>query len=258
MPTAGPPSLLLMTPCYGGQVTALFANAVLGLQQACHERGLRFAWRLLGSDALITRARAEMAASFLAETDATHMLFVDADIGFSPDQVFRLLDFGADVAAAAYPTKQFDWPALARLIAEGHPAPHAASFNYVLGVEDTGTVEVRNGFAKVRYAGTGFLMVRRAALLRMCEAYPALRYRRVQAVGDPLIDSPYRVALFDCMIDPVSGAYLSEDFAFCRRWTDLGGEIWLDVRSRLTHQGSYAFEGDLAARLVPKAATGGD
>jgi len=243
--------LLLMTPCFGGQVTTLFAGSLLRLQAACLARGLPFDWRLHGGDALITRARAELMTSFLDETDATHLLFVDADIGFAPEQVFRLLEFGADVAAAAYPTKRFNWPVLTRLLRDGHPAAEAASFNYVLGVENTAAVAVRDGFASVRYAGTGFLMLRRSALLTLCAAHPELRYRGVQAAEDRLKDSPHRVALFDCMIDPDSGAYLSEDFAFCRRWTALGGEIWLDVRSRLSHAGGYTFEGDLAMQLRP-------
>ena len=247
------PKLLLMTPCYGGQVTTLFANAVLRLQAACQERGISFDWRLAGGDALITRARAELTAAFLHETDATHLLFVDADIGFAPEQAFRLLHFDADVTAAAYPAKQFNWPLLAKLLREEHKAAEAASFNYVLGVEHTEAVTVRDGFARVRYAGTGFLMLRRAALLKLCAAHPELRYRGVQATDDRSRDNPYRVALFDCMIDPVSGAYLSEDFAFCRRWTELGGEIWLDVHSQLTHLGAYAFAGDLGVQLRPLA-----
>lgn len=245
-----------MTPCHGGQVTTLFANPVLRPRIACRARGIAFGWRLHGSDALITRARAEMTGAFLDETDATHLLFVDADIGFTPEQAFRLLHFAADVTAAAYPAKQFNWPVLARLPREGHPAAEAASFNYVPGVEDAASVVVRDGFAKVRYAGTGFLMLRRAALLKLCAAHPELRYRSVQAADDRLKDSPFRVALFDCLIDPATGADLSEDFAFCRRWNEIGGAIWLDVNSQLTHQGSYAFAADLARRLMPMKTEG--
>ena len=39
------------------------------------------------------------------------------------------------------------------------------------------------------------------------------------------------------MIDPATGTYLSEDFAFCKRWTDIGGEIWADLESRSTMSG---------------------
>ena len=70
-----------------------------------------------------------------------------------------------------------------------------------------------------------------------------------QYAGDPLAASPHRFALFDCLIDPATGVYLSEDFAFCRRWTDLGGEIWIDVESRLTHVGPHAFVGDFATQF---------
>ena len=45
------------------------------------------------------------------------------------------------------------------------------------------------------------------------------------------------------MIEPETGIYLSEDYAFCRRWRDLGGEIWLDAQGSLTHSGSCDFTG---------------
>ena len=73
---------------------------------------------------------------------------------------------------------------------------------------------------------------------------------------DPMRDSPHRYALFECMIDPDTGEYLSEDFAFCRRWTDLGGEIWLDLESKLIHVGQYGFVGGIANTLVPRAGGG--
>jgi hypothetical protein len=57
-------------------------------------------------------------------------------------------------------------------------------------------------------------------------------------------------ALFDCMIDPETGVYLSEDYAFCRRWRAIGGEIWLDLESKLTHTGSYSFRGNAAAHYA--------
>jgi hypothetical protein len=67
---------------------------------------------------------------------------------------------------------------------------------------------------------------------------------------DELTGSPNRFALFECMIDPVTGTYLSEDFAFCRRWTDIGGEIWADLDSRLDHVGPSVFRGDVASQFA--------
>ena len=48
---------------------------------------------------------------------------------------------------------------------------------------------------------------------------------------------------FDCMVDPDSGRYLSEDYAFCRRWRDIGGKIWVDLQCKLLHLGQHNFRG---------------
>jgi hypothetical protein len=59
----------------------------------------------------------------------------------------------------------------------------------------------------------------------MCRHYAALQFCREHSIADPLAGSPHRVDLFECLIDPTTGTYLSEDFSFCKRWTDMGGEI---------------------------------
>jgi hypothetical protein len=241
--------LVIATPCYGGLVTSVFAESLLKLQQAAQARDIALKVLMLGGDALITRARANLVAHFLEDAAATHLLFIDADIGFDPDQVFRLIAFGADMSAAIYPTKRIDWDKVAAVVAAGRPRPEAAALSYVLEVPDPDKVGVRGGFAQVRYVGTGFLMIRRAALLRLCAAYPQLQYRREHSHSDRLRGSAFRYALFDCLIDPVEQVYLSEDFSFCRRWTEIGGEIWVDLNSRLTHIGPIAFDGDLSTQF---------
>jgi hypothetical protein len=246
--------LMVATPCYGGQVTTAYANSLLRLQSACRSRAIDFEWLMLGGDALITRARADLVAHFLDRPDATHLLFIDADIGFEPAQVFRLMEFGAEVTAAAYPAKRIDWARVREVMAAGLAEPQATAFEYVFEVEDPQRIVARSGFAQVRYAGTGFLMIAREALIRLCAAYPQLRYRRTSSTTDPLGQSPNRFALFDCMIDTANGVYLSEDYAFCRRWTALGGEIWLDTESRLTHVGPIAFAGNFATQFRPAPA----
>lgn len=245
------PSLMVATPCFGGQVTTVYANSLLKLQSALARSGIPFEWLLLGGDALITRARADLVAHFLDRPDATHLLFIDADIGFEPEQVFRLLAFDADMTAAAYPTKTIDWQRVRQAIAAQLPQPEAASLGYVYEFANPAMIAARDGFALVRYAGTGFLMIRRGALERLCAAHPELQYRRANNAAETLQASPRRFALFDCMIDPLTGAYLSEDYAFCRRWSALGGEIWIDVQSKLTHVGTHAFVGDFSTQFAP-------
>jgi hypothetical protein len=94
-------------------------------------------------------------------------------------------------------------------------------------------------------------MIRRHVLETMCAhpGYAALQFFREHS-HDALAGSPNRFALFESMIDPASGTYLSEDFAFCKRWTDIGGEIWADLDSRLDHVGPSVFHGDVASQFA--------
>ena len=137
-----------------------------------------------------------------------------------------------------------------RAAQSGRPNLEDAGLDYVLYPETKGKMTARNDFVRVHHTGTGFLMIRRSALVKMCAAYPELRYKPARYEADLLKEGPYNFALFDCMIEPESGLYLSEDYAFCRRWRDLGGEVWLDIKSKLTHYGANAFKGDLEKQFT--------
>lgn len=250
--------LVVATPCFGGQVSSIYASSLFALQRAVHSMSnVELKVHLRDGDALITRARANLVTLFLDDPAATHLLFIDADIGFAPDQVFRLIESGADVVAGCYPIKRVNWEKAKRAMAEGRPNLAASSLDYVLEIDNPDEVRVVNGFTRVRYAGTGFLMIRRHVLEKMCAHpdYAPLQFLREHS-RDALAGSANRFALFECMIDPATGTYLSEDFAFCKRWTDIGGEIWADLDSRLDHVGPSVFHGDIASQFAsaPSAA----
>ena len=247
--------LVVATPCFGGQVSSIYASSIFKLQRALRAKSnVDLKVHLRDGDALITRARANLVTLFLDDPAATHLLFVDADIGFAPEQVFRLIESGADVVAGVYPIKRINWEKARRALEARRPNVPAASLDYVLEINDPDHVTVVRGFTRVRYAGTGFLMIRRHVLEKMCAHpnYAALQFFREHSL-DALAGSPNRFALFECMIDPESGTYLSEDFAFCKRWTDIGGEIWLDLQSRLDHVGPSVFHGDVSSQFAAPA-----
>ena len=247
--SSGPVNLVVATPCFGGQVSVHYTASLLKLQARVRSyRGLNLKVLFKDGDALITRARASLVSQFLDDSAATHLLFIDADIGFEPEQVLRLIECGADMCAAIYPIKRIDWDKVKTIMATGRPNPAAAALNYVFEVDDPNAVVEKGGFVRVRYAGTGFLMIRRQALEQMCIRYARLRYKRDHSL-DAATASDNRFALFECMIAE-DGTYLSEDFAFCKRWTDMGGEIWTDLSSRLSHIGPMTFCGDLASQFV--------
>ncbi|MGJ5178059.1 hypothetical protein ACQR16_08180 [Bradyrhizobium oligotrophicum] len=253
--------LVIATPCFGGQVSSIYASSIFALQRELRSTSnVDLTVHMRDGDALITRARANLVTLFLNDPTATHFLFVDADIGFTPRQVFRLIESGGDVVAGVYPIKKVNWNKARRAISANRMDVPAASLDYVLEIENPDQVVVVNGFTRVRYAGTGFLMIRRRVLETMIThpAHAPLQFFREHS-QDALAGSPNRFALFECMIDPDTGTYLSEDFAFCRRWTDIGGEIWADLDSRLDHVGPSVFHGNVASQFasavgVPTAA----
>jgi hypothetical protein len=246
-------NLVVATPCFGGQISVAYAASVLKLEKRVRGySGLTLKVLFKDGDALITRARASLVSQFLDDPTATHLLFIDADIGFEPDQVLRLIECGAEMCAAVYPIKLIDWDKVRKTIETARPNPSAAALRYVFEVDDPSAVIEKAGFVKVRYAGTGFLMIRRDAVERMCAHYPQLQYKRDHSL-DAGVASGNRFALFECTIGE-DGTYLSEDFAFCKRWTDMGGEIWADLTSKLNHVGPMAFRGDLSSQFVGASA----
>lgn len=249
MPQPPRPFLYIATPCYGGLVNIFFLRSALSLQEACEARGIGLHVELLASDALITRARARLAARFLAHPQATHLFFVDADIGFAPETVFRLLDAEKALVGGVAPLKMIDWDKVREAARAGAADLMARSVGYVVRFLPTAdqSVQVEDGFARVSYIGNGFMMIRRETLTRVADAHAELA-ADLSDIEPGLSRVPM---VFDTMIEPGTGQHLSEDYAFCHRWRGLGGEIWADVQSRLTHVGHAAYAGSLVEALRP-------
>jgi hypothetical protein len=211
------PHLFVATPCYGGQLSTLCMRSLLALADACAERGIRLDVEMGGGEALISRWRRAVLALYLS-TEATHLLFVDADIGFAPEAVFRLLAAGKDVIGGAYPRKA--QPPGGGTAWEVDPLPGGA-----LSTRDV---------QEVAATGAGFLLVSRAAARRITDAHPELR-AKLGDLGGAVV--PEAAMVFDNLIEPQTGRYLGDYQAFCRRWRALGGQVWADFDAGLTHLG---------------------
>jgi hypothetical protein len=248
------PHILVATPCYGGQVTSLYTLSLLGLQRACAEIGICLSFRLIAGDSLITRARNLAVQQFLATPEATHLLFIDADIGFSPEQALALLAADKDICGAVYPLKRLDWDRIRAQAKAGIDNLAASTLNYVVDLKEGEPNPPTDAFFRVKYLGTGFLMIRRDVFGKLAEGYPETKFRQIHLGLNIDAAKTEAYAFFDCMIDPETGDYLSEDYTFCKRWSQLGGEIWAYRDSRLAHVGTVTFEGDLATAFTDLSA----
>jgi hypothetical protein len=241
--------LMVATPCYGGLVTQRYMQSICALLEYGRGAGVGVSVELLGYDSLVPRARNTLVATFLDRPEFTHLFFVDADIGFHPDAVERLVTVGEDVVAGIYPLKIVHYGPDVHKFAQAGERLETAQLRYVGLLEDEPALERRGGFATGTYAGTGFMLIRRSALERMAAAYPELAYSASHIAADPS-RSRNQYAFFDTIIEPETREYLSEDYTFCHRWRAIGGKLWLDLESRLSHTGPREFNGDTTARFA--------
>lgn len=241
------PKLFLATPCYGCMLTVQYLQCLLQTQLSLSAEGIGIILQTVGNESLITRARNLLTKQFLG-TDATHLLFIDADISWDPAAILRLLEKDEGVVSTSYPKKFYDWKRVEERLRSATPEPlHQAGLDFNLNVTER-TVEVSNGFARVLDAATGFMLVKRGAIERMYEHYKDELLVVNDLVGASQAIKDY-VALFDCMIDPQTRRSLSEDFAFSRRWQQMGEHVYMDLNMPLGHTGALHFEGDIRHRL---------
>jgi len=249
------PLIMIATPCYGGLVTQGYMESIINLMTYAARNDFDINLAMLGGDSLITRSRNKLVSTFLDAQKPTHLMFIDADISFQPEDVHRLLTFNHEVVAGMYPVKNFDWAqAKQRMNPDMSEEKLAEAGLHFVGLPcPEKEREQREGFVTGIYAGTGFMMIRRSCFERMVLAYPETKFDVAHTYPLPKDRSINQYALFDCIIEPGTNIYLSEDFTFCRRWRQIGGKIWLDPRSRLTHHGSYKFQGapDITMLLIP-------
>ena len=249
----------IATPCYDGAVFQNYMLSIIKLVYACANTKVSLSFIIRGGDSLITRCRNSIVAEFLSATEYTHMFCIDADIGFEPQAFFRLLNSGHDVCAGVYPLKFLNWPDQlpARLSRDDFVAANTAyAFNPVAAQ----TQMPADGFVRVLDVPSGFMVIRRSVLEQLASAYPELKYRPddqpgLGPISDCLADNHY--CFFDTMRDD-SGRYLSEGYAFCRRWQNVGGDVYADLNSRLTHRGSHLYEGDFLRSLQTWSKGGSD
>jgi hypothetical protein len=244
------------TPMYGAQCAGTYTKASVDLATMCAANGIGIHFYYLFNESLIQRARNYIADEFL-RSDCTHLLFIDADIGFNPRDVLGLLAVQIsdpekyNIVTGLYPKKTIAWEKVQKAAAAGkgdenpfdleqytadyvfNPVNRVSSFNI------SEPLEIGEG-------GTGFMLIPRATFEKFAAAYPELSYKPDHVRTDQFDGSREIHAYFDCIIDPETKRYLSEDYFFCKKARQAGMKIWTCPWMQLQHIGSYIFKGSLS------------
>tara|TARA_B100001113_G_scaffold97543_1_gene78514 strand:+ start:2602 stop:3273 length:672 start_codon:yes stop_codon:yes gene_type:complete len=197
------------------------------------------------NESLVHRARNVAIGRFMQKTDCDYFLFIDADIDFDPKSVIRLIRSEHEISVAIYPKKVIMWEQVKKAVSEGDERDCSLLSSSLVFNVGASKRNVENGFVEVLDGPTGFMLISRKALEKMHE-----HYKDLDCVNDHQNrDFDNYCAIFDCMIDPETKRYLSEDYAFCRRWQQIGGKIYADCYTTLGHIGNLPFSGSLEERL---------
>jgi len=252
--------LFVATPMYGGQCGGMYTRSMCDLTALCVKYGIEVRSYFLFNESLITRARNYCVDEFL-RSDAEHMLFIDSDIGFNPQDVIALMALQTpespyDVIAGPYPKKCITWEKIKQAVDKGvaDDNPNALEdfvgdfvFNPAINENEKSRSIRLDEPAEVLETGTGFMMIRRKTFDKYKETYPEYSYKP-DHVRTAAFDGSREIhAYFDCIIEPKTRRYLSEDYMFCQNVRNMGMKVWLCPWMHLQHTGTYVFAGKLAA-----------
>lgn len=252
--------LFVATPMYGGQCNGMFARSMCDLTALCLKYGIEMRSYFLFNESLITRARNYCVDEFL-RSGYTHLLFIDSDIGFNPQDVLALLAIQTDespydIIGGAYPKKCITWEKIKMAVDKGvaDDNPNVLEdfvgdfvFNPVIEPGETSKAIRLDEPAEVLEIGTGFMMIRRETFDNYLRQFPDILYRPDHVRTESFDGSREIGMYFQAEIDPASKRYLSEDYLFCQNSRKAGMKVWICPWMHLQHAGFYTFGGKLAA-----------
>jgi hypothetical protein len=235
--------ILVATPCYGGQCSTEYMLSMTKLAAMSAHYGINIGIQTISNESLISRARNTLSSMFLSDPEATHLMFIDADIGFDPNDVFKLVLRDKDVVAGTYPKKSINWESVKTSASSGASIEEIkrSALTYTYGKrnpDQTLTTEAvldRTKLVEADAIGTGFVMIKRGVFETIQEAIPDEWH-----INEHTNEKVYE--FFSTGIDKINRISVGEDWLFSYQWKALGGEIWVDGSINLKHIGTHVFE----------------
>ena len=260
--------LFVATPMYGGQCHGAYTKAITDLMILCTKYGIEAKLFFIFNESLVQRARNYLTDEFV-RSGYDHMIFIDSDIHFEPQDVLVMMHFAAsrddmDVVCGPYPKKAISWEKIKIAVDKGYADKNPNQLeefvgDFVFNPADGITKFRVDEPIEVKESGTGFMLITREALQKYDKAFPTQSYKPDHVRTANFDGSREIMAYFDCVICPDTKRYLSEDYMFCQWMRKAGGKVWLLPWMRLKHAGSYIFGGSLQAlAAINVSPTAGD
>ena len=240
------PHLFIATPMYGGMCTGYFTNAMIAAANILPQHGITMSFSCMFNESLIQRGRNALADQFMQRPECTHLLFIDADIKFDPNDIPAMIAADVDILCGIYPKKEINWNGVERAARNGVPvnewANHTGSLVVNL-VNYAGSVTVpRDKPVEIWNGGTGFMLIKRRVFENLKKKLPSY-VNDVNIINGKTNNRI--VEYFACAIEPGTERLLSEDYYFCMKARENKIKVHAAPWVRLGHFGTYLFEGTL-------------
>lgn len=248
---AAPFSIFVATPVHS-DVSIHFAQALLEFQKACVKRKVSVQFQFTKSS-LVTQGRNLCVNSFL-ETSMTHMLFIDSDIDFDAEGVFKMIEADKEIISIPYPMKIMQWGKLFEGVKTGSikdtKTMSTRGYMYPMVLDNDEDIRPVNGVIEVKYSPAGCMLIKRQVYKKMIEKYPNLKIVQKTIYNDLPEIKPYLYNFWDTWFNEKTNEYMGEDFSFCKRWKDIGGKCYAYINSFITHVGEFQYCGKFADELI--------
>ena len=226
------PKLYLLTPCFASLCYVSYVHSLMNTIEYFRKINFPLQVEFCRNDSLVSRARNNLIARAMSDSEATHFLFIDNDITWEPHDIMKLILSDKELIGGVYPLKNYDWSKLTKNPANPYETDLVGSIlkrkntsqlkdlitdeqmiqynllRYNINYKDS-VLQIQNNAAKVKHIATGFMLIKRSVIANMQKAFPSTKY-----VDDVNFLHPHEninaYALFDCGVE--EGHYFSEDW----------------------------------------------
>ena len=245
--------LFVATPVHS-EVSIHYMQSMLKFQAECFNKNIFITVDMMKSS-LVTQGRNTLVSHFLSG-DYTHLLFIDSDILFYPNSIFKMITKNVEVCSIPYPMKLINWDKVFYKVGDV-PSMNKLQRNtsgnkFPVKIKDKeDEVTFKNEMIELNFAPTGCMLLKRQVFDKLIKAYPEKSIYQESMVDGQMTIKPNMYNFFDTYYDEKDKRYYGEDFAFSRLWTNIGGKCYALITEYITHVGEYQYTGRLIDEMMP-------